>query len=75
VTTVRRYSSATDSPSNCEGCLRHRPEIVIDGYEKFRDGRMCLCQQCAAQALEDHPDLLATAVVALIFKSGSDAPM
>jgi hypothetical protein len=70
--TLRRYSPGVDSALNCEGCFRLRPAMVIEHYSRFRDGQKSLCPQCAARALEEHPDLLASAVVDLILGRGRE---
>ena len=70
--TLRRYSPGVDSAFNCEGCFRLRPAIVIEDYSRFGDGQKALCRQCAARALEEHPDLLANAVIDLIIGRGRE---
>lgn len=66
--TLRRYSPGTDSALKCEGCFRQRPEIVIEGYPTTRDEPRHLCYSCSVLALEEHPNLMARAVVSLILR-------
>jgi len=69
MSTLRRYSSAMDSAVNCEGCFRRHPAIVIEDYPMYGDAKTSLCVNCAARALDEHPDLLETAVVQWILSS------
>lgn len=64
---VRAYRS-TDVPLVCGECGKERAEIVIDQFPTIAE-HVCLCHRCAADALAEHPRLLASAVVTLILKS------
>jgi len=63
---IRRYSPGIDSGFKCEGCYQQRPEIVVEQYPTARDKRKPLCRACAVQALENHPNLVAHALLNLI---------
>ena len=63
---IRRYSSEMDSASNCEGCFRQRPEIVVEDYPSAGNQPTFLCYRCAVRSLEENTDLLAHAVLSMI---------
>jgi hypothetical protein len=63
--TIRRYIPEIDKP-HCEECS-DAAEIVIDHYPTRQQCRT-LCRDCATAALQAHPNLLASLVIALILK-------
>jgi hypothetical protein len=69
VTHVREFISGIDSPSLCDNCARENAQIVIENFLQYGKHR-CLCQDCAALALTEHPKLMAGVVISLILSSG-----
>jgi hypothetical protein len=69
MTLIREFLSGIDSPSVCQACTKELARLVIDGFPSVNE-HISLCQICAADALSEHPKLLASAVVTLILREG-----
>lgn len=63
---VRRHFPGIDKPE-CDECS-NRAEVVIEEYPNRQEHRH-LCRDCAITALQEHPSLLASAVITLILMS------
>jgi hypothetical protein len=63
--TIRRHFPGIDRP-RCEECA-DGAEIVIEEYPNPHHHKS-LCRDCATVALQEHPGLLASVVIALILK-------
>ena len=67
MTLIRESISGIDAPSVCEACSREIARLVIEDFPEANE-HISLCEKCAADALSDHPKLLASAVVTLILR-------
>jgi len=68
MTVIRSFISATDAKI-CEVCKKAPPEITIENHPS-RKGHVSLCRNCAADDLKGNPKLMASALVALVVRSG-----
>ena len=65
--TLRRSFRTVEGVQECDQCSK-AAEIVIEEYPT-RFEHKNLCRECATFALEEHPTLLAAAVVSLILRN------
>ena len=64
---IRRHFSGIDGSFTCDECSEPA-EIVIEEFPTRRE-RKSLCRDCATIALQEHPRLLASAVITLILRT------
>ena len=65
MTLIRESISGMDAASVCEACAGETARLVLEDFPEANE-HISLCEKCAADALSEHPKLLASAVVTLI---------